>query len=201
VRFWDTSALVPTFLEETTTRQVRHWQAVDPEITTWMMTRIEVASAIARWKRERPELAVLWNRVIRNVHIASSTWIEISDAAVVRRHAERIIMDHPLRAAASEKYLRSSLELLQEIQRTGDIFFPKRWMDATLSGHRSAAAARVVRSFVDRLPRGYPDRLRRVILSSADNLFRAAADPSSTANLPQLLSHDQLLARPVRQNP
>jgi len=64
-----------------------------------MMTRIEVASAIARWKRERPELAVLWNRVIRNVHIASSTWIEISDAAVVRRHAERIIMDHPLRAA------------------------------------------------------------------------------------------------------
>ena len=83
-------------------------------------------------------------------------------------------LHHPLRAAASEKYLRSSLELLQEIQRTGDIFFPKRWMDATLSGHRSAAAARVVRSFVDRLPRGYPDRLRRVILSSADNLFRAA---------------------------
>ena len=99
MRFWDTSALVPIFLEETTTRQVRHWQAVDPEITTWMMTRIEVASAIARSKRERPELAVLWNRVIRNVHIASSTWIEISDAAVVRRHAERIIMDHPLRAA------------------------------------------------------------------------------------------------------
>jgi hypothetical protein len=32
----------------------------------------------------------------------------------------------------------------------------------------------------------------------ADNLFRAAADPSSTANLPKLLSHEQLLARPVR---
>jgi len=99
VRFWDTSALVPIFLEETTTRQVRRWQAVDPEITTWMMTRIEVASAIARWKREQPELAVLWNTAIRNVHIVSARWIEISDAAVVRRHAERIIMDHPLRAA------------------------------------------------------------------------------------------------------
>jgi hypothetical protein len=35
----------------------------------------------------------------------------------------------------------------------------------------------------------------------ADNLFRAAADPSSTANLPKLLSHEQLLAQPNRPNP
>jgi hypothetical protein len=35
----------------------------------------------------------------------------------------------------------------------------------------------------------------------ADDLFRAAADPSSTGNLPQLLTHEQLLARPIRQNP
>ena len=27
--------------------------------------------------------------------------------------------------------------MLREIQRTGDIFFPKRWMDATLGGHSS----------------------------------------------------------------
>jgi aminopeptidase N len=86
-------------------------------------------------------------------------------------------LHHPLRAAASEKYLRPSLDLLQEIQRTGDIFFPKRWMDATLSGHRSLAAGETVRSFVDGLPPDYPDRLRRVILASADNLFRAARLP------------------------
>jgi hypothetical protein len=35
----------------------------------------------------------------------------------------------------------------------------------------------------------------------ADNLFRAAADPSSTANLPKLLSHEELLARPAHSNP
>jgi hypothetical protein len=33
----------------------------------------------------------------------------------------------------------------------------------------------------------------------ADNLFRAAADPASTANLPKVLSHEQLLARPKTQ--
>ena len=83
-------------------------------------------------------------------------------------------LHHPLRAAASEKYLETSLILVREIQRTGDIFFPKRWMDATLSGHQSASAAATVRKFVDGLPPEYPERLRRVILSSADEPFRAA---------------------------
>ena len=63
---------------------------------------------------------------------------------------------------------------MREIQRTGDIFFPKRWMDATLRGHSSASAALMVRTFLADLPPGYPDRLRRTILSSADELFRAA---------------------------
>jgi aminopeptidase N len=66
-----------------------------------------------------------------------------------------------------------SLQLLREIQQTGDIFFPKRWMDATLSGHTSRPVAATVRSFVDALPADYPDRLRRIILSSADDLFRS----------------------------
>jgi aminopeptidase N len=83
-------------------------------------------------------------------------------------------LHHPLRAAAPERYIEPSLLLLREIQRTGDIFFPKRWMDATLSGHQSAAAAATVRAFVDRLPPEYPERLRRIILSSADDLFRAS---------------------------
>lgn len=84
-------------------------------------------------------------------------------------------LHHPLRAASSERYIKPSLDMLQEIQRTGDIFFPKRWMDVTLSGHQSPAAAETVRQFLGRLPPTYPDRLRRIILSSADELFRAAA--------------------------
>jgi aminopeptidase N len=83
-------------------------------------------------------------------------------------------LHHPLRESTSEKYIEPSLLMLREIQRTGDIFFPKRWMDSTLGGHRSPAAAAIVRAFVDRLPAQYPLPLRRVILSSADDLFRAA---------------------------
>ena len=83
-------------------------------------------------------------------------------------------LHHPLRAGASEKYLEPSLLLVLEIQRTGDIFFPKRWMDATLSGYQSLSAAATVREFLDNVPPGYPERLRRIILSSADDLFRAS---------------------------
>jgi aminopeptidase N len=73
-------------------------------------------------------------------------------------------LHHPLRAAASEKYILPSLELLPELQRTGDIFFPKRWADATLNGHQSASAARRVTEFLGKLPENYQERLRRIIL-------------------------------------
>jgi aminopeptidase N len=82
-------------------------------------------------------------------------------------------LHHPLRAEQSERFIRESLDLLPEIQRTGDIFFPKRWVDATLGGHRSGEAAHIVQQFLDQSPK-LPDRLRWVVLSSADELFRAS---------------------------
>jgi aminopeptidase N len=82
-------------------------------------------------------------------------------------------LNHPLRSQESEKYIRPGLDLLVEIQRTGDIFLPKNWMDAILDGHKSPAAAKVVRDFLSE-QRDYPVRLRRIVLQSADELFRAA---------------------------
>jgi aminopeptidase N len=84
-------------------------------------------------------------------------------------------LHHPLRAGSSAKYVRPSLDMLWEIQKTGDIFFPKRWLDATLGGYQSPEIATTVRDFLKSLPPGYPDRLRNITLQSADELFRAAA--------------------------
>jgi aminopeptidase N len=83
-------------------------------------------------------------------------------------------LHHPLRSREAERFILPSLQLLAEIRQTGDIFFPKRWLDATLGGHQSAAAASTVQQFLDALPPDYPPRLRLNILSSADELFRAA---------------------------
>lgn len=81
-------------------------------------------------------------------------------------------LNHPLRQEQALHFIRPSLELLPEIQRTGDIFFPQRWTDAVLGGHRSPAAAQAVRDFLAHHP-DLPERLRWTILSAADDLIRA----------------------------
>ena len=82
-------------------------------------------------------------------------------------------LHHPLRARESEAYIRPSLDLLQEIQRTGDIFFPLRWLQATLGGHQTAAAATVVEQYLADRP-DLPPRLRAKVQQAADGLLRAA---------------------------
>ena len=83
-------------------------------------------------------------------------------------------LHHPLRADASKKYVLPSLEMLSEIQKTGDIFFPRNWLGATLDGHQTKDVADVVRAFLKNLPANYPERLRNITLQSADELYRAA---------------------------
>jgi aminopeptidase N len=81
-------------------------------------------------------------------------------------------LNHPLRETQAQKFLRPALDLLPEIQRTGDIFFPKRWSDAVLSNQRSPGAAATVREYLAGHPE-LPQRLRWVVLDAADDLFRA----------------------------
>ena len=82
-------------------------------------------------------------------------------------------LNHPLRQAHAARFVRPALDLLVEIRRTGDIFFPTRWMEATLGGHRSPDVAAMVRAFLAENP-DYPERLRWTVLSAADELFRAS---------------------------
>ncbi len=82
-------------------------------------------------------------------------------------------LHHPSRIRQSEKYLLPSLELLQEIQVTGDIFFPTKWLQASLANHHSATAVATVRQFLASRP-DYNPQLRMKVLQAADPLFRAA---------------------------
>ena len=113
------------------------------------------------------------DQAIRDAFFAS-----LGDAA--NRHTENWVSDavanlhHPSRLAQSEKYVLASLMLLEEIQVTGDIFFPTDWLEATLMNQKSESAARTVRQFLAQRP-DYNPQLRMKILQQADRLFRAAA--------------------------
>jgi aminopeptidase N len=82
-------------------------------------------------------------------------------------------LNHPLRRVHAERYIQPSLEMLREIQRTGDIFFPLDWTGAVLGGHNSPAAAQTVTAFLA-AQKDYPPRLRQVIEQSADQMIRAS---------------------------
>jgi aminopeptidase N len=81
-------------------------------------------------------------------------------------------LHHPLRSMESERYILPSLELLEEIRATGDIFFPRDWIETTLHYHSSDAALSTVSGFLGARP-AYPERLRLIVLQAADHGIRA----------------------------
>ena len=79
-------------------------------------------------------------------------------------------LNHPLRQQQALKYMRKSLDLLQEIQKTGDIFFPKSWLSAVYSGHSSDEAARITQQFLKEHP-NYPENLKMKILQASNRVL------------------------------
>jgi aminopeptidase N len=139
-----------------------------------------LAKQLQRFKNpdRKARFAFMMPALSRDPNVRDAFFDSLSD--VGNRQHEAWVLDamralnHPLRAAYSKKYVRPALALVEDIQRTGDIFFPKRWTDAALSGYQSIQTAAEVRAFIDQLPSTYPPRLKWVLLSSADPLFRAA---------------------------
>ncbi|MBN3582590.1 peptidase M1 [Algoriphagus aestuarii] len=85
---------------------------------------------------------------------------------------------HPLHQKSAVKHLPLALGLLVEIQKTGDIFFPKRWVSATAGQYSSSEAAKIVSDFLDSHP-GYNPILKNKILQATDNLMRVQKIPNS----------------------
>ena len=139
-------------------------------ILTEQLARIENPDRRARFAFVMPAL-------LPEAQVRDRFFWSLADVAN-RRHEPWVIealsyFNHPLRAAQTETYIRPGLDLLAEIQRTGDIFFPLRWTDAVLAGHHSPAAAKAVADFLAG-QKDYPPRLRQIVEQSADTLMRAS---------------------------
>ena len=80
-------------------------------------------------------------------------------------------LNHPKRKMEAEEYVARILAEVQEIQATGDIFFPTDWLRAGLSGHTSKYVYTTVSQFFEKHP-NYPENLKLKILSQTDHLRR-----------------------------
>ncbi|WP_431243790.1 M1 family metallopeptidase [Flavobacterium sp. P21] len=81
-------------------------------------------------------------------------------------------VNHPLRQESAQKYIRFSLDLVEEIQRTGDIFFPKDWLDNTVGRYSSKFAFDEVQRFLKENPNFSPI-LKRKLFMATDLLYKA----------------------------
>lgn len=79
---------------------------------------------------------------------------------------------HPLRQESAQKYIRFSLDLTEEIQRTGDIFFPRDWLDNTVGRYSSKYAFDEIQRFLKENPNFSPI-LKRKLFMATDLLYKA----------------------------
>ena len=79
---------------------------------------------------------------------------------------------HPLRQTSASKHLRPILGKLEEVQLTGDIFFPKRWLSSSLGNYSSIEAQNIVQEFINDNP-NYKGSLINKLLQVSDDVFRA----------------------------
>lgn len=99
MRFWDSSALAPLFVEQTTSNTIRSWLVDDPEVVVWTFTDVELRSAFTRLGREgRLSLAQVQSASHRADEFQARVHV-VSSEGGVRARAKRLLGLHALRAA------------------------------------------------------------------------------------------------------
>lgn len=139
------------------------------EILTEQLTRINNPDKLKRFKWLLPTLSI--DEATRDAFMISllqkenrekESWVQ---AALSNIH-------HPLRQASAIKHFKSCLDILEEIQLTGDIFFPKGWLSSSVGKYNSKEAFIILQRFFKENP-NYNPILKMKLLQTVDNLTRA----------------------------
>jgi aminopeptidase N len=139
------------------------------EILTEERARITNSDKLARFDFLRPALS-------QDPAVRDSVFLSFKEAS--NREKESWVLTacdylhHPLHQETSIGQVGLALEWMEEIQKTGDIFFPKRWASSTIGQYNSPEAARIAEDFLASRPDFNPI-LKNKILQSIDNLIRA----------------------------
>jgi uncharacterized protein len=99
LRFWDSSAIVPLIVAESTTDGMQAIAGEDPAMCVWWGTEIECVSALARLEREEAFAEPPMIAALERLDSLAEAWNEVQPVAAVRGAARRLLRVHPLRAA------------------------------------------------------------------------------------------------------
>jgi hypothetical protein len=99
MKFWDSSALIPLLVPETTSRPLQVLFATDPVMFAWWATEIECTSAIARRQRQRLLREDVAAEAFARLDALRAGWHEVEPGEEVREAAKRFLRVHDLRTA------------------------------------------------------------------------------------------------------
>ncbi len=120
MRYWDTSAVIPLIIEQTSSREVERWVAEDASVVVWTLTHVEAVSALRRLVREESLLESEAHRaelVLEEILARAHT---VADVERVKETACRLLRTHALHAADAMQ-LGAALEWAEG--RTRDLLF------------------------------------------------------------------------------
>ncbi len=98
MRFWDSSAIVPLLVAESSTRALVSEFVRDPEVVVWWATEFECVSALAHLEREAFIDAPAMAEAIARLDALALAWHEIQPGTRTRQVAVRLLRTHGLRA-------------------------------------------------------------------------------------------------------
>jgi len=130
VKFWDTSAIVPLCVQETSTATVRDVLNEDPSFVLWWGTRTECISAFMRRVRDGHLTPNNARAARRALDAVAQAGIEIQPSESVRGTAERLLGVHPLRAGEAFQ-LAAAIQWCQGLTAgNGLVVFDRRLREA-----------------------------------------------------------------------
>lgn len=103
MRFWDTSAIIPLAVEESTSALMDSLLREDMDMAVWWSTEVECVAALsAKFRRkhyDRRDIEDTLNRIGSLIE----AWSEVQPVDEVRIQAERLLFVHKIRAMDSQQ--------------------------------------------------------------------------------------------------
>jgi predicted nucleic acid-binding protein len=99
MRFWDSSALVPLVVRQVGWEAAERWVEEDSDVAAWVLTDVEVQSAIRRLAREGALSEAEASSAEGQARALRNALYLVTDVEWVRAQAHRLLRLHTLRAA------------------------------------------------------------------------------------------------------
>jgi uncharacterized protein len=126
VRFWDSSAILPLLVEESTAPNALAYYQANPDMVVWWGSPVECTSALARLERENKLEPAAVTLALGQLATLQAAWHEVQPLDNIRQMSQRLLRLHSLRAADSLQLAAALVACQHKPQDTGFVCLDTR---------------------------------------------------------------------------